>query len=142
MMADSKNLGLGALIIVLAIGYLAISKTNTNYSSTNIKPTEIKPLTPEVIQKNRQFQVAAGTLLAYKKHLNDPDSFVAETITANKDASIICLVYRAKNGFGGYVRHTIVFKSLLPMDSEKTWNKECMSNPINSDDITYVKDSI
>lgn len=34
--------------------------------------------------------------------MRDPDSFKLDKVLVNKDASVICIAYRAKNGFGGY----------------------------------------
>jgi len=72
-----------------------------------------------------RFQKTVIAANAVKKAQRNPDSLVWEDIYANDDASVICLLYRAQNGFGGMNKEHIVFVGGKPSQSGAIWNKRC-----------------
>ena len=62
---------------------------------------------------------------AVKGALRDPDSVVWESIRANPTADVICIEYRAKNGFGGFNRETVVQGNGKISQHKKDWKKFC-----------------
>lgn len=67
-------------------------------------------------------RIAIGSL---RKAVRDPNSLVVEEVYSRRPANAICIRYRAKNGFGGFNRATIVFAGLLLSEKVATWNKYC-----------------
>lgn len=74
--------------------------------------------------KERHYQ-AYLSAKALKSSLRNPDSLSFISIRASADGGVICLKYRAQNGFGGMgIGHTI-FEEGEPTDSAASWNKNC-----------------
>lgn len=65
-----------------------------------------------------------------KRSLRDPDSFVMENFLANDDASLICIVYRAKNGFGGYQRSIATFDKMTFINDQSKCIKAINSKAV------------
>lgn len=72
--------------------------------------------------RNRSAYDAATTL---KAHLRDPSSLHFERISVNEDGSIVCLRYRARNGFGGLGLEQMVFNDGDGTSSPSAWRKHC-----------------
>jgi len=65
-----------------------------------------------------------------KEKLRDPDSVKWSQILASDDASVLCFVYRAKNGFGGMnIAHAIYADGTIS-SSSKAWNKHCTADDL------------
>jgi len=89
--------------------------------------------------KERNYQ-AYLSAKALKSSLRNPASLSFISIRASADGGVICLKYRAQNGFGGMdIGHTI-FKEGEPSDSAASWNKNCARKLMY--DETAVKDLI
>lgn len=73
----------------------------------------------------RRHLAAVVAMRAIKKTLRDPASVEWEDVLVNDDATVICIVLRAKNGFGGYTRETISIANGEASKAEKAWNKHC-----------------
>lgn len=90
-------------------------------------------------QKHMTYQAYLAAK-AVKASLRNPDSLSFEQILANDDGSIICLTYRAQNGFGGMnIEHT-VFKDGDPSQSHASWHAHCAGKVLN--DVTAVQSMI
>ena len=63
---------------------------------------------------------------ALKASLRNPDSLAFEYIHANDDGSVVCIKYRAQNGFGGTNLERVVFKDGNPSQSRSTWQANCV----------------
>ena len=58
----------------------------------------------------------------------EPASVTFEHVYVNKEATITCVEYSGRNGFGGMNRETVAFdKSGKPRQSASFWNKNCTS---------------
>lgn len=57
--------------------------------------------------------------------LRNPDSAVFEYVGVNKDATLVCVNYRAQNGFGGMNRESIAIDKNGGHTSAAFWNKHC-----------------
>lgn len=103
--------------------------TNSTQAATQQDPVEhIRFLKTEI---------AAKTL---KNALRDPNSLSWDSIMANDDGSVVCLEYRARNGFGGMNKEFAVFVHGKPSQDAKIWNKNCANKPLN--DMLYVRNGI
>lgn len=59
--------------------------------------------------------------------VRDPDSLVIEDGRVNDDATMVCINYRARNGFGGMNRESIAFDGAgKPHQSAAYWNAHCL----------------
>jgi len=77
---------------------------------------------------------------AVKASLRNPDSLSFEQILANDDGSVVCLTYRAQNGFGGMNIEHVVFKDGDPSQSHSSWHAHCAGKMLN--DVTAVQSMI
>ena len=63
---------------------------------------------------------------ALRNSLRDPQSLTIEYLGVNKESSIACIEYRAKNGFGGMNRTYAVLKNeKFLFQNADAWNKNC-----------------
>lgn len=125
--------GLG-IIISLVLG--AQSNQAESAKSPEQKEAEAK-------QKALTSQRDSITILALqniKKNLRNPDSVKWGKILANDDGSVICIDYRAQNGFGGMTLEQIAFINGKANTTTNTWNKKCAEGSLNdvSDALRYL----
>ncbi len=69
--------------------------------------------------------LAAKTL---KKNLRNPSSAEWVSVYANDDGSVICIILRAQNGFGGMNIEHYAFVNLELSEDASAWNKKCTGN--------------
>lgn len=67
--------------------------------------------------------VAADTV---KKSIRDPDSLVFDTLLVSDDTKAICIRFRARNGFGGMTRESIVLVNHEETTDTNAWTKHCL----------------
>jgi hypothetical protein len=119
----------GCFLVVIAS--LAVFGTVGIMSSkTPPAPPPPEPIpTREQIAQDKKKEATRLMVLMYmqalKKDLRDPDSLVWETVRANDNASVICIEYRAKNGFGGMNRDFIAVVNNNVKRDAAAWNKHC-----------------
>ena len=78
--------------------------------------------------KEKRFRVAVALLKSVKASLRDPESFAIEYVGVNEDATVACVEYRAKNGFGGMNKEFAVYAKNNISQSPESWNKNCRTN--------------
>lgn len=82
--------------------------------------------------------LAILTGASLKKSARDPDSLVIERAfgrTEESGVSYVCVLYRARNGFGGMNRDHVVFSAAGGDQSSRSWNKYC-TKPDGYDNVT------
>lgn len=79
--------------------------------------------------ENRMNKVSVA-VIAVHNVMRDPESLRWSLVLANADASVICLEYRARNGFGGMNVENLVFVKDMPYKSVTKWNKHCTSDSL------------
>jgi hypothetical protein len=84
---------------------------------------------------NRAF-MAYQSLKALRSSLRDPDSLQIESLNVDEIGTVVCIDYRAKNGFGGYDKSYVTFVKGSPSKSSEAWNANCR-NPMY--DYKHVK---
>jgi hypothetical protein len=108
--------------ILVAIGSSVFSS-----NSNSAKPAPQK--TPQQLaaeaKKEAAFQRTADITRQLKAALRDPESVQWESIRANDDASLVCLQYRARNGFGGMNREVAIVQGNKVSQRAADWNKHC-----------------
>ena len=60
-----------------------------------------------------------------KASLRNPDSFALEKVLTNEDGGVICIRYRAQNGFGGMNRALFVATDQSTSSSSRAWDRRC-----------------
>lgn len=70
----------------------------------------------------------AESQVRIKHSLRDPDSLEWDKILSNADGSVLCFVYRAKNGFGGMNQEVTVLANNEYRNDVKAWKKNCRSS--------------
>jgi hypothetical protein len=78
--------------------------------------------------KENRFRVAVALLKSVKTNLRDPESFSVEYVGVNEDATVACVEYRAKNGFGGMNKEFAVYAKNNISQTPESWNKYCRTN--------------
>ena len=129
-----KKVGIafGLMFGVSLVGGFAASVSGT-------KPSAQTESAQDKQQKHMTYQAYLAAK-AVKASLRNPDSLSFDQILANDDGSIICMTYRAQNGFGGMNIEHVVFKDGDPSQSHSKWHVNCAHKMMN--DLTAVKDLI
>lgn len=130
-------IGLFGLIVV-------INLTNSFYDSKANKRQEARlaAMTPEQRQveikkkederRNSESRAinSATAVSSLKSSLREPSSLQLDWVGVNEKGSIVCIDYRAKNGFGGYAKEYITFINGKSSKSADTWNANCANKPL------------
>jgi hypothetical protein len=95
---------------------------------------------PQDKQTKHRDYAAYLSAKALKASLRNPDSLDFDSILANDDGSVICMTYRAQNGFGGMNLGHVVFKDGDPSESHSSWRTNCAHKLLI--DVTAVKSMI
>lgn len=126
------TLGSGCFVVILAA--LAVFGT-IGVMSSKESPPPLPPVPVKTAAQIAQDKKSEATRLmvlmymqALKKDLRDPDSIVWESVRANDNASVICMEYRAKNGFGGMNRDVIAVIDNHVKRGTTAWNKHCTAS--------------
>jgi DNA-directed RNA polymerase subunit RPC12/RpoP len=97
--------------------------------------TVSKPESPELAAQaaaraadQNRFRQSMHMLRQIRDSMRDPDSFVVERVTANDDASVICVQYHARNGFNGMNREQVVVDNGKGNKGADAWKKRCTSS--------------
>lgn len=133
-----KAVGLLGWLFVLFAAYLAY-----NLFSPPSAP-HMPPPTPEEIARQQReeatFQKTAIMAARIKRDLREPESVQWETILANDDASVMCFLYRARNGFGGMTRENVSVADGKASKDKAHWNKHCAGKDFN--DMIHVRHAL
>lgn len=118
----------------------------THQSPSSVSPTQEPPpqksatqLAEELQAKAKDeaaFQKTASVARALKASLRDPASLEWETIRASDDAGVVCIEYRARNGFGGMNRGILVYAKNKARTDAAAWNAHCTA-PLK--DMKFVR---
>ena len=71
-----------------------------------------------------------------KNSLREPESLDVIEVFSNEKADLLCMKYRARNGFGGYAIGYYVIGNFGDSDSVKAWNAMCLKEMY---DVTSAK---
>ena len=124
----------------LGIGFGAlIGLSVVIQAATGGDPT-VRAETPEEKQSKQRGYAAYLSAKALKASLRNPGSLDFEEILANDDGSVICMTYRAQNGFGGLNLERVVFKDGNPSQSRASWRANCANKMLF--DVTNVESMI
>jgi len=97
--------------------------------------------TPEQVagdaKKEAAFQKVAAVLSSIKSAMRDPESIKWESVLANDDSSVVCAMYRAKNGFGGTSVERATYANGKLSTAASAWNKSCAGKTLT--DMSHAR---
>lgn len=142
-----KQIGIVGIIGALAVGAF-IFKCSTDVHDSNTRRDAIEAAktpeqrTAEAAENARRevaFQRTVAVVKRLKQNLREPDSVVWEQIYANDDATTICITYRARNGFGGMNRESVVIANGKASQEPAAWNRHCANKALRDmKKVTYA----
>lgn len=125
--------GFNKILIASGIGFLILLPF---VLLTPSKPSSSSPPADPVGEA--RFQKTAMFAAGLKSKLRDPESFVLESAHADETATVICIEYRARNGFGGMNKEFIVAAKNKVSQEASAWNKHCTKPLIDMMHIEYA----
>lgn len=84
-----------------------------------------QPKTAEDLASDKRNRAAYAAVAALKRSLRDPDSAVFEKVRVDDAAETVCIVYRARIGFGGMGIGHVLYRSGIPSERAADWNRRC-----------------
>lgn len=111
----------------LIAGLFAIGIISSIIGQNSNQPPAVAAPTKESTDPNIELRFQKTVLVAktVKAALRNPDSVQWGGMLANDDASVICIEYRAQNGFGGMNLEYVAFAKGKLQTSAEAWNKHC-----------------
>lgn len=76
--------------------------------------------------------LAAHALASVRASLRNPQSVQWDSVLTNDDATVICIDYRAQNGFGGMGYEFVTFVDGKPNPSDRAWNTNCSNHNLHN----------
>lgn len=116
-----KPMGLAGKI---GIGFLGLMGVGSAVGAVIGDPAD-RPKTAEEQANTDRRYAAYQAAAALRRSLREPDSAVFEHARVDAAAKTVCLVYRARNGFGGMGRERVVFVGGVPSQRSSVWNRHC-----------------
>jgi hypothetical protein len=133
-----KPAGLAGIVLVLIIGALLFQHFQRDSPATTTQPSAAAAKTPAQLAteqaaadaEKKRYATTASALEFIMKHARNPASVVVELAGASDDASVVCIQYRAQNGFGGMARETVSLVNGKIGSDPKQWNKNCLKGDL------------
>lgn len=79
---------------------------------------------------DQRVQRAGIAATAIKQTLRDPESVRWEQIFTSENGDLVCIEYRAKNGFGGYEGALMVLDGKDVFTAAKDWESRCVGRAV------------
>ena len=108
--------------------FLAVAACVAAYSGASAQEVPSVALDGQLLsdggraKRELQVRVSVGRL---QDKLRDPDSLIVEKILTTRDAKIVCVWYRARNGFGGMDRTLMAFVGDLAFNADQAGAVSC-----------------
>lgn len=128
----AKPLGVAGWLLVAFTAFVVYQCSSIASNPKNQTTTVTDP------KEEARFQKTAATARIIKSNLREPESMTLESARANDDASVVCLEYRARNGFGGMSKEFVVFANGKASQEANAWNKHCTKPLFDMKHIKYA----
>lgn len=132
-----------SLAFVLIAGLLVVFGIKASIESSR-PPPQAAPKTAEQIAhdeaEERRYLVVAVTAKKLKNAMREPDSVEWLYMGTDEKAEVVCLRYRARNGFGGMAIETMTVTTKEVGQEAALWNRHCTSGGLY--DMLYVRNGI
>lgn len=117
-----------SLAFVLIAGLLVVFGIKASIDSAS-PPQQSAPKTPEQIARDeaseRRHLVVAITAKQLKNALREPESVDWIYMGTDENAEVVCLQYRARNGFGGMSVERMTVTTQESGQDAALWNRHC-----------------
>lgn len=131
-----------SLAFVLIAGLLVVFGIKASIESSS--PPTASPKTAEQQAedeaKERRHLVVAITAKKLKNSLREPESVEWIDMFTDEKAEVVCLKYRARNGFGGMNVETMTVTTTEAGQETALWNRHCAGVALY--DMLYVRNAI
>lgn len=149
----ASSISARSVLGVLFIGFLMYRCTLRSESDEPAKPAPLSAdpvqaakaaeyATAAALKKEIAFRRVVMMLTELKRAQRDPDSLVWEDISAKADASVMCIRYRSRNGFGGMNKGMLVVANKKASDKSAAWNKHCAGHGKELEQFDYAANAI
>lgn len=86
-------------------------------------------------KKEAAFQFVVLQVAALRGAMRNPSSFVLEDASGSEDGSLLCITYRAQNGFGGMNREHVTMTKGKWSREAAAWNRHCAGKSLHDWDL-------
>ena len=139
-MGPVRRLLLGFAALFGAVYLFAPGTNSITPSEPPAKPVKTaEQLAVEEAHKVRSMK-AIFVVTAIKHGLRDPDSARWKFVGVNDDASVVCVEYRAKNGFGGLNLERAAYAKGKVSSTAASWNRHCAGKSFH--DLTSTANTL
>ena len=129
--APAKQIGRFGKIVIggAVLGAVAVAAVSIMHEPSPAMHTNTQA---DALFKQRG-QAAMKDAVNLKQSLREPGSLTFDKILTNDDGSLVCISYRARNGFGGMDRDHVTFIAGLGTTSSAVWRKRCARVELNDE---------
>lgn len=124
----------------IGIGFAALIGVSVVIQAATGGDQTVQAESPQAKQSKQRGYAAYLSAKALKASLRNPGSLDFDEILANEDGSVICMTYRAQNGFGGMNLERVVFRDGKPSQTRASWRANCANKMLF--DVTNVESMI
>lgn len=132
-----------SLAFILIAGLLVVFGIKASIESSR-PPPQAAPKTAEQIAedeaKERRHLVVSVTAKKLKNALREPESVEWLYMGTDEKAEVVCLQYRARNGFGGMSVEMMTVTTQEAGPEAVLWNRHCTGTGMH--DMLYVRNAI
>jgi hypothetical protein len=130
----TKKIGLGGYIVaglVLLIIFNVASRDKPEQAAAPALTAEQQATkAADDADSNARLDNTVRTLKSVKAGLRDPKSVEWVSALANKDGSVVCITYRARNGFGGMNVEQAAMANQTVSGTSDAWQKHCAESQL------------
>lgn len=130
-----------SLAFILIAGLLVVFGVKSSFDRDSTPPP---PKTAEQIAQDeaeqRRHLVVAITAKKLKNAMREPESVEWMDMGTDEKAELVCLRYRARNGFGGMAVETMTVTTKEAGPEAALWNRHCTRGGLY--DMLYVRNGI
>lgn len=120
------------LSFVVGLGVIIAAIQDYERKTTEVAKTPAQKAAEEQARNAdaQRVSTASAALKSIQNVLRNPATVQWGDVLVNKDASIVCIDYRAQNGFGGFNHEAVLFINGKPKRDLALWNKHCAEKPL------------
>jgi len=128
-----------AKIILVLVGSVIIWSIYFGGSETPPQPRTAEQIAQDAAEQRRHLVVAVAAK-KLKNAMREPESVEWIDIGTDENAEVVCLRYRARNGFGGMTVETMTITATQAGPDAALWNRHCTRSGLY--DMLYVRNGI
>lgn len=109
----------------LMVGLMLRAQQSAQQMEQALSPEQRAQVAKEREQEGRRLEFALSISKAVRAAARDPDSIQWDTLMVDAEGTTGCLIYRARNGFGGMNIANVTIVGGRFDESAGAWNKNC-----------------